>query len=68
MKRSSLQTLWSVENNELFQMNTVDEEVNNNYSFIKLKDKKKCCYKFLQEVGNIYALKQKMEKDDFVTE
>ena len=48
-------------------LNSIDEEVNSNYSFIILKDNKKTwSVNFLLEIGNINELK--MKKDTYLLE
>ena len=46
----------------------MDEEIDNNYSFIILKDNKKswCTASFLLDIGNINELK--IKKDNYINE
>jgi len=53
------------DNNNVFG---IEEEIDNNYSFIILKDNKKawCTASFLLDIGNINELK--IKKDNYINE
>lgn len=60
----SIKNISNIDSN-IFEM---DEEIDNNYSFIILKDNKKswCTASFLLDIGNINELK--IKKDNYINE